>query len=48
LFFGDRSEGFRAFDIAQKYGLPVLDIRRVWQVIDGEPRGPYWELAFRA
>ena len=47
-FNGDKSEGFRAFDIAMKYGLPVLDLRRVWQVVDGEPSGPYWELAFRA
>ena len=47
MFFGDRSEGFRALDVALKHGLPVLDLRRYWQIIDGEPRGPYWELAFR-
>lgn len=48
MFFGDKSEGFRALDVALKHGLPVLDLRRYWQIIDGEPCGPYWELAFRA
>lgn len=47
MFFGDKSEGFRALDTALKYGLPVLDLRRYWQIVDGEPCGPYWELAFR-
>jgi hypothetical protein len=46
-FFGVRSEGFRALDVALKHGLPVLDLRRFWQIVDGEPCGPYWELAFR-
>jgi hypothetical protein len=46
-FFGDKSEGFRALDVALKNGLPVFDLRRYWQIIDGEPCGPYWELAFR-
>lgn len=48
MFFGDRSEGFYALDVALKHGLPVLDLRRYWQVVDGEPCGPYWELTFRA
>jgi hypothetical protein len=47
-FFGDRSEGFRALDVALKRGLPVRDLRRYWQIVDGEPCGPFWELAFRA
>jgi hypothetical protein len=47
-FFGVQSEWFRALDVALKHGLPVLDLRRYWQIIDGEPCGPYWELAFRA
>ena len=47
-FFGGRSEGFRALDVALRHRLPVLDLRRFWQVIDGEPVGPYWELVFRA
>jgi hypothetical protein len=47
-FYGDKSEGFRALDIALKNGLPIRDLRRYWQVVDGEPCGPYWELVFRA
>jgi hypothetical protein len=46
-FFGVKSEGFRALDVALTHGLPVLDLRRYWQIIDGEPCGPYWEMAFR-
>jgi hypothetical protein len=47
-FYGERSEGFRALAVAQAYGLPVLDLRRYWQIVDGEPCGPYWELTFRS
>jgi len=43
---GDKSEGFRALDIALKHGLPVSNLRRLWTVIDGEPTGPTWELVF--
>jgi hypothetical protein len=46
-FFGCKSEGFRALDVALTHGFPVLDLRRYWQIVDGEPCGPYWELAFR-
>jgi hypothetical protein len=28
-------------------GAPVLDLRRVWPIVDGEPTGPWWELTFR-
>jgi hypothetical protein len=42
----------RAYVLAAKavglqYGLPVLALCRHWQVIDGEPTGPNWELTFR-
>lgn len=43
-FGGDKSEGFRALDIMLKHGVPVLELRRGWQIIDGEPVGPFWEL----
>jgi hypothetical protein len=46
-FYGDKSEGFRALDVALSNGLPVRDLRRYWQIADGEPCGPYWELAFK-
>lgn len=45
-FFGPQSEGFRAFDVAMKHGLPVRNIRRIWTIIDGEPTGPNWEMVF--
>src|SRR5947209_3277245 len=46
-FHGDRTEGFRALAVAVQHGLPVRAVRRFWQVDrQGEPHGPYWELAF--
>lgn len=39
-FHGDGSEGFRALAIAQQHGL----LRRYYQIQNGEPTGPYWEL----
>ena len=45
-FHGERSEGFRAFAIVMENGLRVLALRRTWQVVDGEPSGPEWELTF--
>ena len=46
-FHGQRGEGFRALAVALEHGLPVLDLRRYWAIIEGEPTGPYWELTFR-
>jgi hypothetical protein len=46
-FHGDDAEGFRALAVALSAGLPVVDLRRFWQVVNGEPCGPYWEMAFR-
>ncbi len=46
-FHGDTSEGLRALAVAMRAGLPVLGLRRVWPVVDGEPTGPWWELTFR-
>lgn len=45
-FHGDRSEGFKALVVAIQHAWPVSDIRRVWDIIDGEPTGPFWELVF--
>ncbi|MBI5310751.1 MAG: hypothetical protein HZB14_06980 [Actinobacteria bacterium] len=45
-FHGERSEGFRALAVALQRRLPVKDLRRVWNVEDGEPVGPSWELTF--
>lgn len=43
-FHGDSSEGFRVLAVAQQNGLRVDQLRRYYQVQDGEPTGPYWEL----
>ncbi len=45
-FHGDRSEGFRALAVALQNNLPVSSIRRIWDVDDGEPTGPIWEIVF--
>lgn len=45
-FHGYRQDGLRALAAAQEAGLPVSALRRVWDVIDGEPTGPHWEIVF--
>jgi len=45
-FHGDHAEGFRALAIAMQHGLRVDELRRHWQIIDGEPVGPHWQLTF--
>jgi hypothetical protein len=47
-FHGDRFEGFKAFAVAMRHGLPVYGLRRIWTMRDGEPTGPYWEMVFTA
>jgi hypothetical protein len=46
-FHGQREEGFRALAVALEHGFPVDAIRRFWDIIDGEPTGPRWEMTFR-
>lgn len=45
-FHGGKGEGFRALAIASQHGLKTAELRRYWQIIDGEPVGPHWELVF--
>ena len=45
-FEGTHAEGFRAYAVAAENGLDPSALRRVWDVIDGEPTGPFWELIF--
>ena len=45
-FYGGRDEGFRALAWALQHGLPVEAIRRFWEMLDGEPTGPEWEMVF--
>ena len=45
-FEGLYSEGFKALGTALYNGLPVVDLRRVWHMQDGELIGPEWEMTF--
>jgi hypothetical protein len=45
-FFGGKAKGFNAYAIAIENGLTVSDLRRVYQVEDGELVGPFWEITF--
>jgi len=45
-FCGGKGEGYRALSIALDHGLKVVELRRVWPVLDYEPTGPWWELTF--
>lgn len=47
-FHGDRCEGFRALAIAlgRQDIIAVASLRRIYDIIDGEPIGPYWEMTF--
>jgi hypothetical protein len=45
-FAGGKGAGFHALARALACGLPVFELRRYWQVIDGEPHGPHWEMTF--
>lgn len=46
-FHGDHAEGLRALAVAMRAQLPVIELRRVWPVLENEPTGPWWELTFR-
>ena len=45
-FHGNAWEGYRAFTAAMNYGLPVVHLRRSWDVLDGCLEGPWWEMTF--
>jgi len=47
-FHGGYAEGFKALAVALQNGLRVDQLRRYYQIQNGEPAGPYWELTFRA
>lgn len=46
-FHGNAAEGYRAFTAAMNRGLPVLSLRRYYQVNNGWLDGPWWEMTFR-
>ena len=45
-FHGGAEEGLKALCIAIGSNLPVIDLRKVWPIVDQEPTGPWWELTF--
>ena len=45
-FYGERSEGFKALAIALQNDFKPSHLRRFWNIIDGEPVGPDWEMTF--
>lgn len=46
-FHGGPAAGPHALSVAMTFGLPVVELRRVWSLQDGEPTGPSWEMTFR-
>ena len=46
-FHGNSTEGFRAYSAAITRGLRVYALRRVYDVVDGELTGPWWEIVLR-
>lgn len=47
-FHGTKAAGLHAVAVALDHGLGVKDLRRVYNVEDGELVGPTWELTFYA
>ena len=45
-FHGGPGEGFRAFGLLRQVDAPMYSLRRIWQILDGEPTGPHWEIVF--
>ena len=46
--FGTPEAGWRALGVCLAYGLPVLQLQRVWYLLDSnEPTGPEWQIVFR-
>jgi hypothetical protein len=47
-FRGGPAAGWHALGVCLDHGLPVLHLRRVWDVLDrNDPTGPHWEIVFR-
>ena len=46
-FLGDNGEGFKALAIAKSHDLPVTAIRIAWDINEGLPHGPWWEMTFQ-
>lgn len=47
-FYGTPEAGWRAVSVCLAHGLPVLSLKRVWDILSkNEPTGPHWEITFR-
>jgi len=47
-FYGGPEAGWRAVSVCLAHGLPMMSLRRVWDMLDqNELTGPYWEITFR-
>jgi hypothetical protein len=47
-FYGTPEAGWRAVSVCLAYRLPVLSLKRVWDILEtNEPTGPHWNLTFR-
>ena len=52
-FFGEAGEGWRAVAVVtphrwqERIGLVPVSLSRSWNIQNGEPEGPFWELTFR-
>lgn len=47
-FHGTPEAGWRAVSVCFANGLPVAELRRVWDILESnEPTGPHWEITFR-
>jgi hypothetical protein len=47
-FHGGPGAGWHALSLCIAWGLPVLALRREWNVLDrNEPTGPDWKIVFR-
>lgn len=45
-FEGSSAEGLRALSVALSHGLPVCELRRAWDIREGQLYGPWWEMTF--
>ena len=45
-FHGGRGDGVCAYSVAMNHDLPMVELRRVWDILDGEITGPFWEATF--
>lgn len=46
-FYGTAWAGYHAFAVAMEHGLPVFRLGHVYDCLDGQLNGPWWELVFR-